>query len=93
MSIQKWGIDDPREAAKLSPVRLAEEFKAAIDHGVFSPLARAVFLETRKRLAVAEAVMDGYMNWFEDSPEDSWRLQRDMCAALHLPEDDDEADA
>jgi hypothetical protein len=84
--MQRWGIEEPSEVAGLSHARLAEELQAAIDHGIMSPLARAVFTEVGSRYVRAGAVMGQYMDWFEDSPEDSWRLQRDLCAAIALPE-------
>lgn len=36
-----------------------------------------------QRDAVLE-VMDGYEDWYEDAPEDSWRFQRDLRAALGI---------
>lgn len=42
---QPWGIDHPDEAAGLSDAALSQEVQAALDHGVSSPLAWAVFTE------------------------------------------------
>ena len=87
---QKWTIEEPAEAAGLDADRFASEMQAAIDHGVFSPLARAVFTEALVRLRGASGVMDSYIDWYQDSPEDSWRLQRDMCSALHCDPEEEE---
>lgn len=48
-------------------------------------------LETRldavaDTLEAAEAVIARYSGWWDGSPEDSWRLERDMRAALGMPE-------
>jgi hypothetical protein len=34
----------------------------------------------------AEAVIAQYSGWWDGSPEDSWRLERDMRSALGVPE-------
>jgi hypothetical protein len=38
----------------------------------------------------ARDVMRRYMGWYHYSPEDSWRLQRDMCIALGIEEPEDD---
>lgn len=40
----------------------------------------------------AQAVMERYSGWWDGAPEDSWRLERDMRAALEMPPYDDEED-
>jgi len=37
-------------------------------------------------LEEARAVVDRYEGWWEDSPEDSWRFERDIRAALGMAE-------
>jgi uncharacterized protein YbaP (TraB family) len=38
----------------------------------------------------AVSIMNAYMDWYQDHPEDSWRLQRDMCGALGISEADED---
>lgn len=82
--IQKWGIDHPDEAAGLSDAALAQEAQAALDHGVASPLAWAVFKEMRARFdrwrPDAEDGEREYAAHFPETfdPDSEWELRRGL---------------
>ena len=57
MSIPKWTIADPSEAADLSDADLAREAGTALHLGVASPLAWAVLTEMHRRFSTDATTM------------------------------------
>ncbi len=45
-----------------------------------------------EQLAAAREVVNNYGGWYEYSPEDSWRFERDIRTALGMPQCDPEED-
>lgn len=49
-----------------------------------SALAERDALETR--LAAVREIVENYGGWYDYSPEDSWRFERDLRKALDMPQ-------
>lgn len=71
---------------------MASDMLSKVPYGVLYRAATAVE-EQEKRIQELEATLqavvttvDRYEGWHIDSPEDSWRFERDIRAALGLPE-------
>lgn len=57
---------------------------SGVNAGWLAEKSLSLLAELRSKLEAAEKVMEQYSGWWDGSPEDSWRLERDMRAALGM---------